>query len=345
MKCLKPLSSLYEKIADFKNYLYNKEYFQPLRLPVPVLSLGNLTVGGTGKTPLTDLCLKYYQRRKVKTAVVSRSYRAQVSGMAQVDLNHANAAAYFGDEPVLLAERNPQAHFFVGPTKFKTALYASEKLNPGLIIVDDGFQHRQLNRDVDIVILDATEPLENYKCLPEGRARETWNSLARASMFVVSKVNLASPEQLEKLFKELHKFNKLIVPMSYEILCLRKLETKVKDESKTEKPLKDCKGQRVLLISGIAQPKSFAKSLEDFSLKVEAHFTFRDHHPYSEADVSSIIEKWREKDFPDLVTTEKDFVKLKSLWPAEVPLWYAPLEVKIQAQENEFYEILAQILH
>ncbi|HEY8272612.1 MAG TPA: tetraacyldisaccharide 4'-kinase [Pseudobdellovibrionaceae bacterium] len=336
MSYLKPFSSLYEKIAGFKNYLYNQEYFQSVELPIPVLSLGNLTVGGTGKTPLTDFCLKHYRRCKVKTAVVSRNYRAQVSGMTEVDLGHSDAAAYFGDEPVLLAARNPEVHFFVGPKKFKTALYAFEKVKPALIIIDDGFQHRQLDRDVDIVILDATEPLENYQCLPEGRAREPWSSLSRASLFVVSKVNLVDSAKLEKLYKELRKFNKLIVPMSYELLALHGF--------KGEIPLAECQGQRVMLISGIAQPKAFEKSLEAFSLQVDCHFVFRDHHPYSAADVASIVEKWREKGSPRLMTTEKDFVKLKALWPVEVPLWYAPLEVKIQSQENGFYEILDQVL-
>lgn len=347
MSRLKSLSSLYEKFADFKNYLYDKEYFQTMELPIPVLSLGNLTMGGTGKTPLTDFCLKYFQHCKVKTAVVSRNYRAQVFGISEVDLKRKNAAAYFGDEPVLLATRNPQVHFFVGPHKFKTALYAIEKVNPALIVVDDGFQHRQLGRDVDIVILDATESLENYECLPTGRARESWDSLARASLFVVTKVNLAEPGQLEKLYEKLGEFGKVIVPMSFELLRLHGFKTQSEGtvEKEIVKCLHECKGLKTILISGIAQPKSFEKNIKAFSLQVEDHLVFRDHHPYRAADVTSIIGKWREKGSPDLITTEKDFVKLKALWPADVPLWYAPLEVQIEAQEDKFYEVLDQVLY
>src|SRR5207253_433708 len=126
---------------------------------------------------------------------------------------------------------------------------------------DDGFQHRQLGRDVDVVILDATEPLENYQCVPAGRAREPWESLSRASMLVVTKVNLVTPEKLESLYERLRKFGKIIVPMSYELLHLKGLKPE------NEKSLRDCKGQKVILISGIAQPASFEKSLEGFSLK------------------------------------------------------------------------------
>lgn len=335
----KPLSHLYRKIVGFKNYLYDQDYFQSVELPVPVLSLGNLTMGGTGKTPLTDFCLKYFQRRKIKTAVVSRNYKAIVSDAAEVDLNHANAAAYFGDEPVLLAERNPGVHFFVGPLKYETASLAMEKVHPDLVVVDDGFQHRKLHRDVDLVILDATEPLDNYACIPEGRAREPWESLDRATAFVVTKVNLAPPRQVEELYMRLRVFRKLIVPMSYELLRVRSLH-KVPEAS-----LQDWQGRKVMLVSGIAQPAAFEKNLEKFSLTVETHLIYRDHHPYSAEDVAKMARTWAEKGKPEILTTEKDFVKLKALWPKDLPLWYSPLEVQIQAEEDGFYEILDQVLH
>ncbi len=339
MSSLKPLGNLYKRIVGFKNYLYDKDYFQSLKLPVPVLSLGNLTMGGTGKTPLTDFCLKYYQSRRIKTAVISRNYKAQVKDAAEVDLKREQAAAYFGDEPVLLAERNPQVHFFVGPLKYETALFAMERLNPSLIVVDDGFQHRKLHRNVDIVILDATENLENYSCVPEGRAREPWGALARATAFVVTKVNLVPEAQVEALLEKLRPFGKLIVPMTYELRSLRAVH------GAQEKQLKDLQGRKVMLVSGIAQPASFEKSLERFSLQFTGHLKYRDHYPYKSEDVDMIVKRWRELNSPDLITTEKDFVKLKSLWPKEVPLWYSPLEVQVQSQEEEFYEILDQVLH
>lgn len=339
MSGLKPLSFLYEKVAGLKNYLYDHDYFRPVELAVPVLSLGNLTMGGTGKTPVTDLCLKYYQRRRVKVAVVSRNYRALTKENAQVHLDHEKAAAYYGDEPVLLAQRNPRVNFFVGPRKFQTAQFALEKVDPQLVVVDDGFQHRQLHRDVDIVILDATERMENYACVPEGRARESWDSLSRATAFVVTKVNLAKPEAVEVLYDKLSAFGKAIIPMTYELISLRGLH------AEGERPLKECAGQKVLLVSAIAQPESFEKSLEKFTLEKTGHVVFKDHHPYTITDVNTILEKWRQAGNPDIVTTEKDFVKLRALWPNNVPLWYAPLEVRIQSQEDLFYEILDQVLH
>lgn len=339
MRGLKPLSFLYKKVAGFKNFLYDHDYFQAIELPVPVLSLGNLTMGGTGKTPLADFCLKYYERRRVKVAVVSRNYRALVRESARVDLHQEKAAAYFGDEPVLLAQRNPQADFFVGPRKFETAQFAYEKARPQLVILDDGFQHRQLHRDVDLVILDATEPLKNYECVPAGRAREAWESLSRATALIVTKVNLVNSQDLERLYNKLKVFGKTIIPMTYELQNLQNLQ------GSSGKNLQDLKGAKVLLLSAIAQPDSFEKSLGSFSPQILEHLVFKDHHPYSVGDVEEILKKWRRAGTPDIITTEKDAVKLRALWPAEVPLWYAPLEVRIQSQEEVFYEILDKVLH
>jgi tetraacyldisaccharide 4'-kinase len=156
---------------------------------------------------------------------------------------------------------------------------------------------------------------------------------------VVTKVNLAPKHQVDDLLEKLRPFGKLVVPMSYELMRIRALV------GPNERPLKDLQGQKVMLVSGIAQPLSFEKSLEKFSLQFVEHLKYRDHHPYSQEDIDVIVKKWREVGSPDLITTEKDFVKLKALWPKEVPLWYSPLEVQIQAQEDGFYEILDQVLH
>jgi tetraacyldisaccharide 4'-kinase len=331
---------LYKSAVDLKNFLYDKEYFHSLELPIPVLSIGNITMGGTGKTPITDFCVKYYQRRRIKLAVVSRNYKAEVKNIAQVDVTAPEAAVYFGDEPVLLAQRNPQSVFYVGPQKFQTAKFVFEAHNPQLIIIDDGFQHRQLYRDVDLVILDATEPMKNYDCVPAGRAREPLSSLARATAILITKTNLAPTAFVDGLVEELRqKYNKPIFTFTYEVLRLRQ------HASSSEVWLKDCAGSSVMLVSGIAKPESFAKNLEAFSVNVVKHRIFSDHYPYTVDDVQSVLIEWKNQGEPRLVTTEKDYVKLKPLWPEKVPLWIAPLEVHIKSQEDLFYEILDQVLH
>lgn len=338
MKGLKPLSSLYEKLTGFKNFLYDKEYLHAVTLPIPVLSLGNLTMGGTGKTPMTDFCLQYFKKHQVKTVVVSRNYRAEVGNIAQVDVQRPQAAAYFGDEPVLLASRHPEVDFFVGPQKFLTAQYAYGQRKPELVIVDDGFQHRQLFRNVDILILDATESLENYECVPVGRARESWQAIARTSAIAITKVNLARPEEVQALMAKLQGFQKPISTFSYETKRLCQVQ------GPSQKNLSACEGQKVMLVSGIGRPKSFEQNLQKYGLQLEHHFVFKDHHPYTSVDVQEILRKWKAKGAESLlVTTEKDQVKLKELWPLDVPLWFAPLEVQIQSEEKAFYEVLDQV--
>jgi tetraacyldisaccharide 4'-kinase len=337
MSALKPLGFLYEKAAGLKNLLYDKQVFHSLKLPVPVISLGNLTVGGTGKTPLTHFCLQYFERKKIRAAVVSRNYRAQVRTAAKVDLERKEAVAYFGDEPVLLAEKNPQATFFVGPQKYLTAKFAYEQCKPEVILVDDGFQHRQLARDLDLVILDATESWARYQCLPEGRAREPWGSLERADAFLISKMNLAPARSTVALIENLKVFQKPIVTFNFEIGPWKELLSGRAWAGENTQ-------QRVLLVSGIGRPQAFEKSLQVFSVQILEHLRYQDHHSYTASDVQAILQRWKSCGKPILVTTEKDAVKLRRLWPQDVLLWVAPLEVKTQSEEEVFYEILAQVL-
>lgn len=337
MSALKPLGFLYEKAAGLKNVLYENAYLKSVKLDVPVVSLGNLTMGGTGKTPLTHFCLQHYARRKLKAAVVSRNYRAEVKTMAKVDLSSPRAAAFFGDEPVLLAQTNPTAEFFVGPEKYKTAEWAAQQTKPDVLLIDDGFQHRQLQRDLDLVILDATEPLSGYQCLPEGRAREPWSGLGRADAFLISKVNLSSQTYVEQLQKKLRPFGKPIFLFDFRIGSFYEMASGKRWSTAARK-------EKAMLVSGIARPDVFEKSLHSFSLQVKEHARYRDHHAYTALDVESILRRWQNAGQPLLVTTEKDCVKLRSLWPKGVPLWVVPLEVQIQSEEEAFYEILDGVL-
>ena len=340
MKGLGAFTGLYKGVVKFKNYLYDEEYFQALELPIPVLSIGNLTMGGTGKTPLTDYCLKHYSSKNLKIAVISRNYRADVRDMAKVNIHRENAGKYYGDEPTMIAQKNPGVDVFVGPEKFETAQFALETVAPELLIIDDGFQHRKLHRDLDIVILDATEDRANYECVPTGRAREPFANLSRASAIVITKVNLVPADEVRKLAAEVSSaFGKPVFCFAYDLVRL------IPNVTGLHRLLKDCRGMKCHLVSAIGRPETFEKSIAGFGITVAKHHVFSDHHAYSAEDVSSMIRELRAAGLNDLITTEKDFVKLKPLWPATVPLWVAPLEVHLQGQEDSFHEILDQILH
>ncbi|MGZ3772641.1 MAG: tetraacyldisaccharide 4'-kinase [Pseudobdellovibrionaceae bacterium] len=333
---LRPLSFLYEQAAEAKNTLYERGSIKPYVAPVPVISIGNLTVGGTGKTPITDYCLKALVAAGKKVAVISRSYKAEAKKSVRVDLNHAFAARYFGDEPTLLAQENPQVAVFVGPKKWQTAQYAVNQDQFDLLIVDDGFQHRKLHRNLNIVILDATENLDNYAVLPEGRARESWSGIERADVVILSKCNLASESDLKDLQKKIP-MSKEVLRFGYEINhCLNTQHQKITRE--------DLRGKKIFLVSAIARPDVFEKMMSEMGDIAEQSLHFNDHHQYSSADVIAVEKAFLASKADYLITTEKDAVKLRHLMSDPAILWSASLEVVEQGKKGRLYEIISHIL-
>lgn len=334
---LKPLSFLYEKIVGTKNSLYDRGAIKVYKAPVPVVSIGNLTVGGTGKTPITDFCLKSLCNAGKKVAVISRSYKADAENPVRVDCGHPFAARYFGDEPVLLAQANPKVSVFVGPTKWETARYAVSQDKFDLLIVDDGFQHRKLHRDLNIVILDATENLDNYAVLPEGRAREAWTGIDRADVLLLSKCNLSDEESLKILSEKLPP-NKEVLRFNYEINQCRNLKT---HEVKTRGELR---GKKMFLVSAIARPDVFEKMMGEIGDIATNSLHFRDHHQYTSQDVKNIEQEFHKSQADYLVTTEKDSVKLRHLLSDPTLLWTASLEVTEQGKKGRLYEIISHVV-
>ncbi|UOF02409.1 tetraacyldisaccharide 4'-kinase [Bdellovibrio reynosensis] len=334
---LKPLSFLYDRLVETKNHLYDRGIIKSYQAPVPVVSIGNLTVGGTGKTPITDLCLKHLSSNGKKVAVISRSYRADAESACQVDVSHPFAARYFGDEPVLLAQANPAVSVFVGPKKWATAQYAVAKDEFDLLIVDDGFQHRKLHRDLNIVILDATENIENYHVLPEGRARESWDRLDRSDLIIVSKANLASQADLKNLEARLPK-NKEVLYCGYGIHKIHNLQTaEVKETASLA-------GKKLFLVSAIARPDVFEKMMGEMGEVSEDSLHYRDHHQYTESDIKNILTQFKKSQADFLITTEKDAVKLRPLFEDASLLWSAPLEVSELGKKGRLHEIINQVL-
>jgi tetraacyldisaccharide 4'-kinase len=338
---LRPLSFLYNKVVEAKTSLYQREVFSTYKAPVPVISIGNLTVGGTGKTPVTDFCLKDLTNAGKKVAVVSRSYRADAGSACWVDVSHPFAARYYGDEPVLLASANPEVPVYVGPSKWRTAEFAVTQprwdVKYDAILVDDGFQHLKLHRDLDIVILDATEAKENYAVLPEGRARESWNGLKRADVIILSKSNLAKQEDLKEIESRLPA-GKEVIHLGYQIKKFRNVRTK------EVLPRSAMEGKNLFLVSAIARPDVFEKMMRDIGEISKKSQHYRDHHQYTLADAKKIEEEFKKSGADFLVTTEKDAVKLKSLLNERTPLWGASLEVVEQGQKGRLHEIISQVL-
>jgi tetraacyldisaccharide 4'-kinase len=320
---LRILSLIYASLAGIKNLLYDRSWLTSLQVPQKVISVGNLTVGGTGKTPVVDLILTHLEQKGLACGLISRSYKARIRHTSAIDLLKVDGAAYYGDEAWMLALKHAQTPVFVGPKKWYSLSLASKATRSQVFVIDDGFQHRALARDLDIVLLDATVPLAEYRPLPWGRARESWSGLARAQVLILTKTNLATPEScvaLRESVQQQSNFAGLWV------------ETEVRVD------LERFRGKKVLAFAGLARTEQFEQViLREGAVELKEFLSFPDHHAYTEEDHQLIRRKSESVDF--ILTTEKDFVKLN---PQDFvrPLVAIPLKTKISHQAMEFYATL-----
>jgi len=188
---LRPFEILYQCISKLRNYFYDTDWLESVRVEAPVISIGNLSFGGTGKTPCLVFLAQCFSP-KLKVVVISKSYKSKLAEAEKVDLARANAAAYFGDEACLLKKLLPNCAVWSGPHKFRTAQVASLYEKPDLIFIDDGFSHRRLKRNFDLVLIDATKGFEDYW-------REGLNSLQRADAVMLTKTNFQTALQIERI--------------------------------------------------------------------------------------------------------------------------------------------------
>lgn len=323
------LSSLYSIGVDSKNFLYDSGLLDAAELNVPVLSVGNLSVGGTGKTPVVSCLLGLAQERGLRVVLVARNYGARSRGIHHVDIRREDGAAFYGDEAFWLATQFPSVSVWTGPKKYLTAQTALRQAPADLVIVDDGFQHRSLKRNFDLVLLDATADVKEEALLPQGLLREGFASLERADLVALTKVNWASEDRVAALRRRIPK-NQPVCEIEF--------------QSELSRPLSA--GAKALAVSGIAKPQVFEGNLRAMiaagqqAFELVSHMKFADHWDYQKSDIESILKKFRETGANEILTTEKDFVKLQ-LFP-EIKELLNPLQVSVRFRQPppELYEFL-----
>lgn len=291
MKGLRAFEKMYHFFVGSKNFLYDKNYLKPLKLKFPVVSVGNLSFGGTGKTPFIILLAEEFSSG-YKINIVTRSYKARLREPRRVNLQEPDAATLYGDEACLIQETLPGCSVWSGPSKAATAI-ASAISQPDLILLDDGFSHRKLWRNFDLILVDATEGLSNY-------LRESVRNLKRASAVVITKANLADAATIAALEAE-------IISVALHLKnCIFISEIKTSLRVSQTEPL--------FVFCGIAKPESFVDDLVKQGYKVAASRFFADHYMYSVSDQQEILKSYSrlKKEYKNLrlVTTEKDLVKI-----------------------------------
>ena len=290
------LSSLFGLGVQARNALYDHGTLRARRLQGPVISIGNLSVGGSGKTPFVILLGELLKARGLKFDILSRGYGRQTRGVALVD--PGGSARDFGDEPLLIVRRL-QVPLIVGEDRYAAGFFAEANFGPQLHLLDDGFQHRALARDFDIVLVTPDDARD--RLLPTGRLREPLSSLRRADAVVLT--SGASDENF---------------PMNGKLVW--RVRRSILAKNVPPRPLAFC---------GIARPQSFLLQLRTAGIEPVAEAIYRDHHTYTEHDIRQMLELRNKSEAGGFVTTEKDIINLDGYFSALEPLAVVPVKMEL----------------
>jgi tetraacyldisaccharide 4'-kinase len=300
------LSLIYCLIINLRNRLYDHKIIQVVKLPCPVISVGNITVGGTGKTPCVIWLAQMLQKNGFKPAVLSRGYGGRSLKKVNIVSDGKNillGAVQAGDEPLLIARSLPGVPVITGTKRILTGQAAISDFGADILICDDAFQHRQIFRDIDLVLLDGQAPVGNNHLLPRGSLREPAQALQRANAFIVTRIDEATKTN-DLISKSARAYN---IPLFY---SRHKPIDIVKGDYSISLPLKELKGKKVFAFAGIAKPDSFKKSILAAGAQIVSFDIFPDHHYYSQNEMIKIKNNFLKSGANFMITTEKDGMRL-----------------------------------
>jgi len=330
---LAPVGMAFGGITELRNQLYAKEFIRSEKLNRPVVSVGNLTVGGTGKTPVVDAILTQIENQNLRACVLTRGYGRLNLDTSSKIINSESSPLDCGDEPVWLARRHQKSVVVVGADRVASSQLVE---SPDIYILDDGLQHLRIKRDLDIVLLDCTAPHWHYKPLPWGYGRESFSGIKRSDLVILTRVNQAILEQVENLKNTVKGFgvSKIIESQLAVASC--------KDIWAGQN--KNIIGKKVYLVSGIANPKSFEKSAIDFGAQVVGHDMKADHYIYTQDCIDKVSAQAENLGAEFIVTTEKDGVKIRLLKDRGVPMGELQMKMEFQPQLPGIYDLASQYI-
>ncbi len=325
----RPFGPLYSAVMKFREFLYYKGIKKRHKLSVPVISVGNLTMGGTGKTPLVAYLASILLQKGFKPAIISRGYGGAagnkvnvVSDAKEVFLNAKSA----GDEPCFLAHSLPGVNVLTGIVRILPCRYAIEKNECDILILDDGFQHLSVQRDLDLVLFSAATLAGNSRVFPAGDLREPTSALKRCHAFVITGVTIELQKQAT-LFKELlqKRFpDKPVFFTSYQAVAI----TSLNDES--TQPITSLPSP-LFAFCGIGQPQLFKKTLTALDIELAGFMPLRDHQALTPSLLKKIAKQAERNGAKGIITTEKDLVKLKK---EDFPFPCFALQMAVEAEED-----------
>ena len=325
------ISRLYAKLLEARARRYASGRAASHRLDHPVISVGNLTMGGTGKTPFVAHLARRLKFEGNRPAILSRGYGRTSRGVLLVSEGHGPLVTpdVGGDEPVALAMRLPGVIVAVGEKRFEAGL-AAQAAGANVFLLDDGYQHLSLERDVNLLLLDAKDPFGGRRFPPRGRLREPLSALARADAFVFTRADAGTPTA--ETAATLAKWNP-----SAPVFTARVKPTGFHDDSGAPVEGAVLEERRCLAVCGVARPEAFAATLTELNISAEQILAFRDHHRYTARDLARIEKAARAAGASWIVTTEKDAVKLGG----SLSLPTVTVRISVEVGEPGFFPFLA----
>src|SRR5450755_686223 len=345
------LSFLYERIVQLRLFLYRHRIFRERALGCLVISIGNLTVGGTGKTPIVEKFARALRGGGRRVAILSRGYKSVprhvpnkwfgrkkpapprvVSDGKSLLLDSLTA----GDEPYMLANNLKDVIVLVDKDRVKSGLFAIREMRADTLLLDDGLQYLHLKHRLDIVLIDRQTPFGNEFLLPRGTLREPPRNLRRASYIFITK---SASEPNDELIERIRRYNRTaeIIECAHQPLYLQDVYTG------EQLPLDRLTDTYIGSFCGIAAPDSFEDGLRKLGARIELAKRYIDHHRYTEAELQSFINRCVRRDLQMIVTTEKDAVRMPRLGKTDVPIYFLRVEIEILSGHESWEHCVARI--
>jgi tetraacyldisaccharide 4'-kinase len=337
---LTALSVGYRMALRIRDLAYRGGILRTGRLPCAVVSVGNLTLGGSGKTPTVELVVRTLRELGAAPAVISRGYGRQSRGVRVVaDRDGVRAdARTAGDEPRLLAERLPGVVVVVGENRYEAGRVAVEAHGATALVLDDGFQQRTLAKDLEILVVQAGAPWGNGRVFPRGMLREPLAGLARVDAVVVT--NPADAGRVDAVAATVRRFN----PRAPVLAASYHHPEAVETRGGRRAPVTELAGRRLMAFAGLGSPQGFADTLDAAGVRRAGLAEFPDHHWFTAADLRELVRDAQAAGAEGLITTEKDWIRLRDLPPPPLPLWVLPVRLVLESGHDVWQRLLAGVL-
>jgi len=332
------LSFFYLGVVTLRNRLFDYKIFREIKLSCPVISVGNITVGGTGKTPCVIMLARMLKENGLRPAIISRGYGGRSKDPVNIVSDGKTTlldSETAGDEPFLMASVLQDIPVITGAERKVTGMMAIEKFGANVIICDDAMQHRQIFRDLNLVLLDSDGLKGNYHVLPRGKLREPVEELRRASAILFTRAD--EETKLDAKIEEVIKTHKIPIFRS-----IHHTEDVISGDESIQKPIPELRDKKVYAFCGIANPDSFKKALLAAGAKILFFEIFPDHHPYSAKEIEKIKKGLLKSGADYLMTTQKDAMRLQNHLEFLKMIFILRIKMEIKTSTQSFENFIME---